>query len=281
MMNNDKIQGAVSKLLEMWQSGNMPSAIARTMIKPIPGSEVPSDFWSLGNKLIMYCFTEDARGFEQWHKVGRNVKKGAKCFYILAPLAKKIKAKEVEDGEEKELEKTIIQGFKAIPVFRIEDTEGKEIVRPDYRPLDLPPLHDVALEMGLDVTYAPGRDGSWGYYVPDKEKIVLHTTQHKTFFHELSHHMHNTLLKKQGKSLCFDRNSEAYAEQEIIADMSACVLCELYGFTGYEAHVWRYIQGYAGTNSVDATLKKVMQLLNIVQDVVSSIMEIAENKKVA
>jgi len=33
--------------------------------------------------------TEDARGFRQWQKVGRRVKKGAKAFYILAPIRKK------------------------------------------------------------------------------------------------------------------------------------------------------------------------------------------------
>ncbi|HBQ26698.1 MAG TPA: hypothetical protein DD791_09935, partial [Syntrophomonas sp.] len=46
-------------------------------------------------------------------------------------------------------------GFKAIPVFRYEDTEGEELpLKPDYKPAELPPLYDVALEFGT-VNYLP------------------------------------------------------------------------------------------------------------------------------
>ena len=48
-------------------------------------------------------------------------KKGSKAFYIIGPVIKKIK----EENEEKQ----ILAGFKAIPVFRIENTEGEPIMR--------------------------------------------------------------------------------------------------------------------------------------------------------
>jgi len=89
--------------------------------------------------------TEDARGFRQWQKIGRRVKKGAKAFYILAPIRKKVPVKirrEVErineNGETEivEVEETIyvdkLVGFKSIPVFRYEDTEGKPLPEENF-----------------------------------------------------------------------------------------------------------------------------------------------------
>jgi len=135
----DKVKEATQKLIELFKSGNLPPAIARTTIRAKAGHEVPSDSWSLGNRLLMLLAgTEDARGFKQWQKVGRKVKKGAKAFYILAP--RMVKTEDNTTGEEK----LVIAGFLSVPVFRYEHTEGEEIIYPDYSPPALPPLSDVA-----------------------------------------------------------------------------------------------------------------------------------------
>lgn len=117
------------------------------MIRPKPGHKKPSDSWSLGNKILMFLNgTDDARGFKQWQNVGRSVKKGAKAFYILAPAKRKITRKVTDEdtGEEKEEERAIITGFRDVPVFRCEDTEGDPIPKPEYDPLTPPPLHEIA-----------------------------------------------------------------------------------------------------------------------------------------
>jgi antirestriction protein ArdC len=78
--------------------------------------------------------TDDARGFRQWLQVGRHVKKGSKAFYIIGPVTKKItEKKSLDSGEKVREEKQIIAGFKAIPVFRIEDTEGEPIIREAFK----------------------------------------------------------------------------------------------------------------------------------------------------
>ena len=118
MRKEERFQEASEKLLEMFETGHMPEAVAFSIIRRKKGDHIPSMDWSIGNQILMMCNgTTDARGFKQWKTVGRTVKKGSKAIYILAPLVKKIKE---DDPEE---EKIIVMGFRPIPVFPIEDTE--------------------------------------------------------------------------------------------------------------------------------------------------------------
>ena len=119
--------------------------------------------WSWGNQLLVILrgFT-DARGFQQWHDVGRWVKKGEKAFYILGPVKKKITDKET--GEEK----SIVVGFKGMAVFGLEQTDGEPlpIGDPEIETwLDSLPLVDVAKEWGLSVDVFNGETaGFLGVY---------------------------------------------------------------------------------------------------------------------
>ena len=111
------IQSAITTLMAMFANGNFPAQIAMTIIRKAEGDIIPSDSWSLANRLLMTAQdTSDARGFRQWSEVGRHVKKGSKAIHIFAPLTKKIKEKDDVTGEE--TERFIIVGFKPIPVFR-------------------------------------------------------------------------------------------------------------------------------------------------------------------
>lgn len=261
----ERIQQAASRLLEMWKTGNMPEAIARSVIVSKQGNR-PSSKWSLGNRLIQWAYqTEDSRGFHQWLEVGRQVKKGAKAIYIYGPLVKK--GKDEETGEEKHY----IYGFKAIPVFRYEDTDGDQLYK-DCVPPVFPPLWGVAGAFGLTVEYKPTDFGYWGAYDPSRKEIELCTHDAKTYFHELAHAAHDQLLHEQGKTL----KDESRKDREIVADTSAAVLCQLYGVEGFEAHVWEYVRGYADVESPEAVLKTVMGLLSSIELVVNLIMSKAE-----
>ena len=77
----NRIREAMETVLKAFE--NNPEKVALVVFK---GSGKPSDRWSFFNRLIMLMNTEDARGFRQWKQVGRHVKKGAKAFYILAPV---------------------------------------------------------------------------------------------------------------------------------------------------------------------------------------------------
>jgi len=90
-----------------------------------PQSDIPSAKWSISNRILQFLAdTSDARGFRQWNKAGRKVKKGAKAFHILGPKARTITETD-DDGTE--TEKVIVSGFFAIPVFRAEDTDGEPL----------------------------------------------------------------------------------------------------------------------------------------------------------
>ena len=139
---NSLIKNAVEKLLQMFESGKFPEAVAMSVIRKREGETIPSDKWSLGNRLLMRMQgTEDARGYKQWQMIGRQVKKGTKAIYIFSPATKVIKDKN-EDGEEEK--KIIITGFYPTSVFRYEDTEGEELPIYNYKPKKYPPFFDVA-----------------------------------------------------------------------------------------------------------------------------------------
>lgn len=262
LKNQEIIEKACKNLLGMFESGKMPEAITRTFIEE-SNYEKPSSKWSLGNKILMiFSGTVDARGFDQWKKVGRNVVKGAKAFYILGPSTRKVERKNEETGEKEE--KIIVTGFHTIPVFRYEDTEGQELPEVSYNPKQLPPLYEVAERLGLSVQYAPKVSTAWGWFNPNQKRIVLCTHQEKTFFHELGHAAHAQFFTlKPGQD----------ADQEIIAETVGAVLCQLYGIDGFEAHAYKYISGYAETESAQSTVKKIMRLLSDIEKCLSIIFD--------
>jgi hypothetical protein len=124
---NPNVNQVLTTILDCFKSGDIPEAVAYAMF-PIP--DIPSTKWSLMNRTIMFLSgTQDGRGYRQWQKINRYVKKGAKAFYILVPCL----YKKEQDGEEKQ----VLGGFKCSPIFRYEDTEGEELA---YRQIELPEL---------------------------------------------------------------------------------------------------------------------------------------------
>ena len=156
----NRIKEAMETVLKAFE--NNPEKVALAVFK---GNGKPSDNWSFFNRLIMFMHdTEDARGFRQWQKTGRRVKKGAKAFYILAPIRKKVSVK-VRREEERineegkteivEIEETIyvdkLVGFKPVPVFRYEDTEGKPLPKENFS-IEIPyEFNGIIEELGLKV----------------------------------------------------------------------------------------------------------------------------------
>ena len=87
--------------------------------------------YSLFNQMILsFQGCSQVAGYKKWQELGRNVKKGAKAVWILAPYLRKEKVKvKNEEGEEEEKEKEILRGFYSVPLFDISQTEGKDIER--------------------------------------------------------------------------------------------------------------------------------------------------------
>ena len=250
----EKVKRALESIVQRFKEGDIPEAIAYSMF-PIPN--IPASRWSLLNRTLMFfAGTNDARGFRQWEEVGRHVKKGSKAFTILAPRFIK---KDTEDQEEI---KTILVGFLAVPVFRVEDTEGDPL---DYERIELPdlPLMEIAKEWGISVKAIPGNYRYFGYFSQDRKEIALATKEESVFFHELAHAAHQRILGELKKGQDW--------KQEIVAELSAAVLCRVIGKTSrYLGNSYRYIEGYAksanltpwqGCMRVMSDIEKVLNLI--------------------
>lgn len=252
----EKANQEIDRLLALFESGQVPEAIAQVTIPPL---DVPSAQWSLSNKLLMMMAgTADARGYRQWQEVGHYVKKGARAFYILAPRFKKIKDEETDEDI------TQLVGFLAVPVFRYEDTDGAPIEHLPLEPPEPPPLCEIATRWGISVKYVPFQGGYFGYYRQHEDEIVLATHEESTFFHELAHASHRRVKGKL-------RPGQDW-KQEIVAELTAAVLMRLYGKKDTRGNHHQYIQGYAGKAKKDvrracmAVLSDVGRCLDLILD---------------
>jgi len=224
-----KVREVLNEILEAFKTGNIPQAIAYSLN---PTTRTPSQKWSLLNRLIMFIHaTGDARGIRQWNEVGRKVKKGAKAIFILAPLLKK-------KVDEEQTEHFFLIGFKAVPVFRAEDTEGAAL---DYEKLAVPEFSfmDRAREWGLSVKAVGANNSYYGYYSKGASEIGLASPDEIVFFHELAHAAHSRISEKW-------KGGQDW-KQEVVADLAAQALFHLAGKQSgdYLGNTYEYIEHYA------------------------------------
>jgi hypothetical protein len=170
----------------------------------------------------------DARGYRQWGEVGRHVKRGQRAFYILAPVTRKLV--DEATGEERE----VVVGFRGVPVFGYEQTEGKPLPTGDpeaerwtghpeaERWIESLPLLDVARRWGLSVKAFSGEGaGCLGLYRHGKG-IALGVRNLSTWAHEFLHSADDRLnnLVEKGQ----------HWRSEIVAELGGGVLLRLLGF---------------------------------------------------
>lgn len=259
MEKRDRAREALDQVRESFETGQLEGTAAMTYIKRLEGGR-PSDSWSFMNRMIMMIHqTDDARGFKQWQKANRNVKKGTKAFYILAPRM-------ITDKDEAGEETKRIAGFLGIAVFRADDTEGEAIVYPDYDPPKPPPLIEVAARLGCKVTWQGGGGMYLGSYSPTTKDISLMSHEDSVFFHELSHAAHDTFSKKMGPG------QDPY--RETVAEFSAAVLARMFG-QRTDRHAYQYIKRYSG-DPVKAIMKVMKDVEKVLDIILSPEMEIAK-----
>jgi hypothetical protein len=250
-----RIKEALESILACFESGDIPEAIAYSVF---PAADIPSARWSLLNRTLMYMAgTMDARGFLQWKRAKRYIKKGAKAIYILVP---RLVIRENGDGEEKE----VLAGFLARPVFRMEDTEGELLA---YQKIELPqlPLMERAEQWGIAVKPIPGNYRCYGYFSEQRKEIGLATREEGVFFHELAHAAH--------QRVGIDFKNIPYWRREVVAELSAAVLCKMAGKTSkYIGNHYQYIAHYA--KSVDfSPVKACLEVMGDVEKVLKVILK--------
>jgi len=237
----------LDKIIQLFSSAQLPDLCAKALIA---APEKPSSSWSMGNQLLMLLAgTSDARGYKQWQEVGRHVKQGSKALRILGPVfvEKHLEGATPEDEETVE----VLVGFRAIPVFKFEDTEGAEL--PTYTLRDPPPLLDVAERFGMKVNYVRLSAGVYGYTDYEKKVIGLATESWDVFWHELAHALHRTFEPKT--------NHGQEPEAETVAQLVAATLARLYGRPA-DGFSWTYIAQQAKSSSPQQVGRLCMTVLD-------------------
>ena len=230
MNDSAKVRLCLRQIVDLFKTGNVCTALAVVTIPPQAG--IPSARWSWSNKLLQFLAdTSDGRGYRQWQKAGRQVKQGAKAFYILGPKIKKIKK---TDEDNKDIEEPVVIGFFSIPIFRAEDTNGEPL---PYEPASPPPLADVADRFGLSVSYQASAGNYYGCYQKKSKRIILASHEAQVFFHELAHAAHHRIVGKL--------KGGQVPSQEIIAELTAATLSNLYCSEANLGFLYDYVKSYA------------------------------------
>ena len=263
-------EAVANKIIDAFRNPEkLPPALAQVFIHR--KDDIPCSLWSWHNQLLVALSgTSDARGFRQWQEVNRNVKKGSKAIHILAPCMKKITAD--DDGEEKE--RTIIYGFRSVPVFPVEDTEGDPIPESDDHYdqwISQLPFVEVARAWNINVgTYTHKGAAPLGFYryaqTGDKA-IMLGTENLSTFTHELVHAADHRLHSLEGTK----------AHREIVAEFGGAVLLECLGrHTDADlGGAYEYIQRYSQEEN-KSEIQSCMSLLRRICENVNLILTTAE-----
>jgi len=252
------------------QPERLPVALAPIFIHR--KDDVPCRKWSWHNQLIAaLCGTTDARGFRQWDEVKRKVKKGSKAIWILAPCVKAIKDKNTK-GED--VERRVLFGFRGIPVFAVEDTEGEPLPACDDRYdswMQQLPLLEVAKSWDITVgTYTGNEATPLGYfqYGLGGQALMLGVENLSTWAHEMVHAADHRLR---------DGNKADRAHKEIVAELGGAVLLECLGFDHAAdlGGAYAYIQRYAEESKRDP-VKGCIEVLDRVCECVKLILDAAE-----
>jgi hypothetical protein len=243
----------LEKIVRLFSTKQLPDLCAKVLIS---SPEKPSTKWSLGNQLLMLLAgTTDARGFRQWNDARRHVVKGAKAFWILGPVTKKVKIEQgiLDDHNEQNEDtfKEVLVGFRTIPVFRLEDTSGQDL--PAYQPRNPPPLMEVAERFGMKVQYARLAPGMYGATDHTNKTITLATEDVDVFFHELAHAIHRSFEPKSGHG--------QEPEAETIAQLVAATLARLYNKPA-DSFSYSYIASYAQSDNPQKVGRFCMRVLD-------------------
>jgi len=261
-----KAKGAAQRILEAFRKENVSEPMANILLTLKSGRH--SSQWSFSNQLLVLLWGySDARGFNQWKQVGRNVKKGEKAMQILAPICAK---KKVVKSDGTEREERFPVGFKTVNVFGYEQTEGKDIDLGGELGnwISSLPLIEVAHSWGVKVGKGAMR-GAAGSCSIEGDMIGLAVENLSTWAHELIHAADIRLgnLKERGQ----------HWASETVAELGGCVLLECLGYKADSDRggCFQYVKGYAeasGKSVEDAC----MAMLNRTLQAVSFLLEEAE-----
>lgn len=236
--------------------------------------------YSFNNSLLIAMQCPEASyvaGYRSWEaNFERHVNKGEKAIKILAPAPYKIEREQDKIGSDgkvmknadgstiKERVEVTIPAFKAINVFDVSQTSGKELPSIGVNQLDgtVEGYSDFmrALESfsPAPITFENIENGAHGYFSPSENRIVIQEGMSelqtcKTALHEVTHSiLHN---KDADKEMAPDRNTKE-VQAESVAYTVAC---------HYGLDVSEYSFGYISGWSSDKELKELQSSMETIR----------------
>lgn len=233
----DKITGQIVKALE---SGRKPW---KQPWRNDPNSGYPTSMSSKKEYrginpilLTLACWEKEYAGkwwgtFKQWKELGAAVKPGEKATWVV--LFKQCVKKAEEGSGDDDIKYSLMTQF---PVFCIDQVAGAAVdrFRPDndsnnqgeidYSNADaLIGACPISIKHGGNqAAYLKDGNKSVGIRMPYKSKFKCEEQYYSTIFHELSHWADHRL----GAAMSGKMGSEDYFFGELVAEISACYLCE-------------------------------------------------------
>ena len=270
----ERTQAVAERIIDAFRSPeHLPGALAPVFVRR--HDDVPCRKWSWHNQLVAAMSgTTDARGIKQWKKAGRHVVKGSEAIWILAPCTRRVT--EEKDGQEHE--RVIVFGFRAIPVFAVEDTRGEDLdedkTQSDW--ISKLPLVDVAEAWGIQVdSYSYQDDAPLGLYRHSSaggSSILLGVENLSTWAHEMVHAADHRLTNLAGRKF----------HKEVVAELGGAILLECLGMTSDAdlGGAFEYIERYSQDEKVP-TVKACIQVLDRTCNAVNLILDQAQRLAMA
>lgn len=248
-------EATAKRIVDQFSKGNLPKAIAPIFLQ-MGGRHADGYSWA-NQLLVALAGYSDSMGYNQWQKVGRQVRAGEHALWIFAPVKAKRTEKDPDTGETKSHLITI--GFRLTKVFGLEQTDifdpdAWEAARPDNSTirqfLDELPLRNVAEAWGLSLQAYNGKGSNALGWYRHGSAIALGVSNLSTWAHELCH-------------AADDRNGKLKGDKkntEIVAELGGAILLTVCGYER-EADIggaWSYITAWAGTGDPTAACMGVL-----------------------
>jgi antirestriction protein ArdC len=256
----NKTKDAVDHLVQSLESGQSD------VLTEYFGAMARFHTYSFGNVMLIARQKPDATnvaGIRTWNSLGRFVKRGEKGILILAPMVSKNRKNEnAEQAEDAKQPESKLFGFRAVYVFDVTQTEGKDLpalteVQGDvsgYRERLFKFVEAQGVELNYSERIAPAKGLSHG----GKITLLLGmqpAEEFSTLAHEIAHEMlhrgdRRTLTTKQVR--------------ETEAEAVAFVVCQAIGLqTGTASQ--DYIQIWHGdANLLRESLEAVQQTAAVI-----------------
>lgn len=234
----------------------------------------------------LWCRTGDTAEllapYKKWNKIEtsngetlhRNVKKGEKALWILAPYIKTITEIDEETGEEKVLRS--FTRFKSVPVFDVKQTEGDPLEK-DWTSAKYDfTLNEVASRQNVEVILSDGeiRRGYTDGKTIHVSRNLSEAYKICVFFHELAHY-----------KLHFDENRHSFdtPTKELEAE-AVSFLCSTYlGITNEEspAYIWNWTRNKSDEEKKELLKGKGSRVLQTATQIIEELKlsELLDEKK--